>query len=425
MKRRNRIGLISLLVGAAGYAFVILQPWFPLQELVLVRHLTLKSLLVAFFDASLVGALADWFAVSALFRNPLGVSLPHTDILAKNKDSIAEAVPRFLTGFVSEEEIASELSEVDFAGKILQLVRQSDTGWGELHVFLQTRVSPILSRQGVHSATEGVRILVSESLTFLVERLDAAAIFSRVLAWTQAHGYDDLLIERAAERLRNGIAGNAARLAQSMTPVIKRNAGWQGLFISQGTVEKLLRGIQDELAQMRSNPQHELRVLLKSKIKVYGESLASGPSRVDDRRESFSAFVKGIVTRQEFVDGCVESVSSLLNGIGVALSDPESDLFHALKRIEQALERHIEGNVGFARGFNHTLAELVAGLVARSRLIENLTGYLATLLKNADERDFVRRVEESVWNDLQYIRLNGAVVGGIVGLALAIFAAFV
>jgi len=87
--RRNRVGTISLLSALAGFLFVMFQPWLPLDRLVLYNALSLKSLLAAFFDASLVGALADWFAVTALFRNPLGVRLRHTDIIAKNKDTIA------------------------------------------------------------------------------------------------------------------------------------------------------------------------------------------------------------------------------------------------------------------------------------------------------------------------------------------------
>ena len=63
--------------------------------------------------------------------------------------------------------------------------------------------------------------------------------------------------------------------------------------------------------------------------------------------------------------------------------------------------------------------------IARSGLIEGVTGYLAGLLKNTDEREFVGRVEDAVWNDLQYIRVNGAVVGGIVGIILAVFSSLV
>ena len=90
---RNRIGLISLVIAAAGFLFVTFQPWIRLERVILFGTLNLRLLLSAFFDASLVGALADWFAVSALFRNPLGVPLPHTDILAIVITSPLEGTP--------------------------------------------------------------------------------------------------------------------------------------------------------------------------------------------------------------------------------------------------------------------------------------------------------------------------------------------
>src|SRR5208283_1690297 len=115
---RNRIGIISLGGAFAGFLLVTFQPWLALDSVRIFPGLSLRGLLSAFFDASLVGALADWFAVTALFKRPLGIKLPHTDILARNKDVIAEAVPRFLTSFVSEERIAGQLGTIDFGAKV-------------------------------------------------------------------------------------------------------------------------------------------------------------------------------------------------------------------------------------------------------------------------------------------------------------------
>ena len=115
---KNRLGTVSLLVAAGGFILVNFVPWPLIGGLLLLPGLSLRSLLAAFFDASLVGALADWFAVTALFRYPLGLKLPHTNVIARNKNSVAEAVPRFLTGFVSGESISRELSNLDFAAML-------------------------------------------------------------------------------------------------------------------------------------------------------------------------------------------------------------------------------------------------------------------------------------------------------------------
>src|SRR5208283_3262969 len=160
---RNRIGIISLGAAFAGFLLVTFQPWLALDSVWLFRGLSLRGLLSAFFDASLVGALADWFAVTALFRSPLGIRLPHTDILARNKDAIAEAVPRFLTSFVSEERIAAELGVVDFAGKVVNLI-QEGAGRDEINELLRGRLSALIAGSGGADGSrgQGIRVFVRE-----------------------------------------------------------------------------------------------------------------------------------------------------------------------------------------------------------------------------------------------------------------------
>jgi uncharacterized membrane-anchored protein YjiN (DUF445 family) len=424
MKGRNRIGVLSLLGASAGFLFFTFQPWIPLEHVLLFRALTLKTLLTAFFDASLVGALADWFAVSALFTNPLGVRLPHTDILAKNKDAIAEAVPRFLTSFVSEEKIAAQLVHVDFASKVQRVLETEETR-GELHDFLRGRLSSLLSAatmaEGMRS--EGVATFTRELFAFVGETLDPAAVFASLLRWARREGYDERIVESIAELLRVGIGKNLVRLAATITPILKRNAGWQGIFVGQGTVEKLLHGVQNELAQVRSNRNHELRLLLSGSLETYASRLAGETEDPGDERAHFRAAVRRFIGDGELQERTAQLIASLLGRLGKDLGGQESRFFAGLQRAEGALAAQLGRNGAFKEGFNRGVSSLISGAIAKSRLIEGVTGYLATLLKSTDERDFVRRVEDAVWNDLQYIRVNGAVVGGLVGVVLALFSA--
>jgi uncharacterized membrane-anchored protein YjiN (DUF445 family) len=422
--RRNRVGTVSLLSALAGFLFVMFQPWIPLDRLILYNALSLKSLLSAFFDASLVGALADWFAVTALFRNPLGVKLRHTDIIAKNKDTIAEAVPRFLTGFVSEERIAVELENVDFGGKVQTLIGEGGSR-EEIHDFVRTRLSSLLAGYKDGSGAEGLTLLMKELFAFVGNRLDSASAFASFLRWVRREHIDERIIESVAEVLRNEIGKNIARLAASLTPIIKRNAGWQGIFVGQGTVERLLTGVRNELAQIRSNRNHELRRFLDATLDSYTDRLAGAAPDPGGDRGRFRAWVRDVLGDEKFQTSSVQFAANLLARLDVDLAQPQSRFIEALERIERALGDRLGGNTEFRLGFNRGVAGLISGAIAKSRLIESLTGYLATLLKSTDEREFVRRIEDAVGNDLQYIRLNGAVVGGCVGLLLSLLAALV
>jgi uncharacterized membrane-anchored protein YjiN (DUF445 family) len=190
-------------------------------------------------------------------------------------------------------------------------------------------------------------------------------------------------------------------------------------------VERLLGGVQNELAQIRSNQNHELRRYLSTTLDSYAARLAGTPPDPGSDRGRFRAWVRDVLADEKSLTGAVQFVSDLLARLDVDLAQPQSRFIEAFERIERALGDRLGTNTEFRLGFNRGVAGLISGAIAKSRLIESLTGYLATLLKSTDEREFVRRIEDAVGNDLQYIRLNGAVVGGCVGLLLSLLAALV
>ncbi|MGO8695360.1 MAG: DUF445 family protein [Rectinemataceae bacterium] len=425
-KKRNRIGAISLTIAAVGFLLVSFQPWLRLDSVIIFSGLTLKHLLAAFFDAALVGSLADWFAVSALFRDPLGIRLPHTDILAKNKDAIAEAVPRFITLFVSDDLVAVELKRLDFAAWIEEAL----SGGGlraELHEFLRSRASAFLRGYGGSGGpgSQGLRDLVARLADFAAQRLDPAAAFAGLLRWAREERFDERLLEAIADLLRTEIGRNRFKLAASITPIVKRNAGWQGLFIGRGTIEGLLRGVEDELGELRSDRRHELRLFLVSSVERYASQLAGETPDPADERGRFSTMVREALHDQGFLRGLSDSLAGLLASMGEDLARPESGFIDGLGRIEESLVGRLGEDPEFRARFNAALAGSAAALIARSRIVESLTEYITGLLKATDSKEFVGRVEDAVWNDLQYIRVNGAVVGGIVGLLLALVGAII
>ena len=414
-KQRNRIGLYSLAAAFVGLLLVTLQPWIPLDRVVLLGSLSLKRLLVAFFDASLVGALADWFAVTALFKNPLGLKLPHTDILAKNRDSIAEAVPRFLAGFVTEEKIQAELSRVDFGAKVAELLGRQEIR-DEIHGFLRERL-PALPEETLTS-------LVGRAFSFLSERVDPSAFVVGFLHWALRERLHETVIVGAAGLLRRAIEGNRSRLASILTSVIKRNAGWQGLFVGRRVVERLLDGIKEELGRIRSEPDHEIRRLLSNAFVSYAARLSGeSPDPAGDRAR-LGEKLRALLADASIQSRCAGLLAEILERLRLDLSRPDSLTLQGMAEVEEELKLRLLGDNGLRLRFNLEVTSLIAAVVKRSRLIEGVSAYLASLLKATDEREFVDRIESAVWNDLQYIRVNGAVVGGMVGVVLSVLSGF-
>jgi uncharacterized membrane-anchored protein YjiN (DUF445 family) len=421
---RNRIGIFSFAAACAGFLFVTFQPWFGLERVFLFSGLSLRALLSAFFDASLVGALADWFAVSALFRSPLGLRLPHTDILAKNKNSIADAVPRFLTSFVNEERIERELSQVDFASKVLALFEDGESRTG-INEFVRSRFAALLAgfAQSDGEPSEGFTAVVREIVAHAGARMDPASAGGALLRWGRREGLDERIIAGGADALRKAIAGNENALVDALTPLLKKNAGWQSIFVGRGTVERLLRGAQEELERVAADPRHDLRALFTIRLhslsaRLLGE--APDPESIRERiRSSFRRLIEDPATSARIS----RILHSVMGRLRASLQHEGAGFENDARRVEEVLVSQLRVNPGFRDGLNRGAASLVSSLIARSGLIEGVTGYLSGLLRNTDEREFVGRIEDAVWNDLQYIRLNGAMVGGLVGIVLAVISA--
>ena len=414
--KRNRLGGISLVVAIGGFLVVELQPWLPLASVALFGGLSLKGLLEAFFEASMAGAFADWYAVTALFKDPLGIRLPHTNIIAKNKAAIADAIPRFLTGFVNPKTIAEDLGKVDFAAKAAELLVAGGAR-EELHSFLRHRTAVFFAAYGGgdEDKSAALRRLVDELVAFVSERFDAPAEVAALLAWARKERLDEKAVEAVADYARLEIGRNRVRLVNILTPIIKRNAGWQGLFIGTGTVDRFLVGIQEELSAIKADKANELRRFILSSISAYADSLASdGPAR-----ERLAKAVREALSGETFRHGFSLFVGQILGRLGEDLAVVDGRLIPSLRRVEDALVTRLSTDTHLHVRLNKAVAAILAVVVEKGRIIEGITEYLSELLRATDDRIFVERIAESVQDDLQYIRVNGAVVGGLVGLAIA------
>ena len=408
---RNQLGNIFLIAAALGFCLINFIPALGLDRILLFSGYSLRRLLSAFFDASLVGALADWFAVTALFRNPLGIPLPHTDVLAKNKDSMAQALPRFLAGFIRPEAIRAELEQIDFSGTL-----EKTLSTPEIRVQIQEFVRDhlIADPQAIEKANPSELVRLLMELT--ADTFDAPAACATLITWARKERFDDRLIEGAAGLLMGEMARNHKPLVDYLTPRIKKASGWQGVFIGSGTVDRALKGIHAELVAIKREKDHELRNFLRSALDSWAKLLGSP----GEMRDQATALVQDSLRNPLFQERVTAFFGELVQNVSHNLTEPDSQLPLVLGRIEDAIVRRLGEDPVFRSRLNAGMVELLSSLVVKSRLIENAVEYLVIQLKKTDTREFVSRVEGSVWNDLQYIRVNGAVVGGLAGIVLSL-----
>ena len=305
-----------MLGAAVGFAFFTFQFWWPADAVRFFR---------AFFEASLVGALADWFAVTELFKRPLGLPLPHTDVLVKRKDQLVEALPRFLATFLEPERLNPVLQSVDWAALLLE--RIEPTALDELF-------------------GEGVRALE-----------DSPAGEAR----------EQGALTLGASLLHRELSRHKEALVGPMTDLVKRNAGWKGLFVSHDTVDQAVEGFLEELKTLRDRPDHDFRRTLALAFRD------AWPRWADQLKPS---------------------------------------------RWTTDTWKRLERDPAFRSTFNHRLGDVAVAVWDKAGVTDVLTSALGYLLAQTDARSLAARIEASVGNDLQYIRVNGALVGGLAGLGL-------
>ena len=372
--------------------------------------------IAAFAEAAMVGALADWFAVVALFRHPLGMPIPHTAILRNKKDVIAGNLANFIRDrFLASETLIAKLREYNPAEKL---------------------AAYLISRENAVGVAEGLTRVLADSLDFIdderVQQLLRAAIQNRIDTFDLAASAGSLLhtlrkdnrhqivLDELLNRFASWLATPAAqaRLAGSIDDMCTKEYPLLSHFIpnreqfSRGTGEKISRRLNEFIQEVNADPSHELRYKFDAAVTDFIARLQSDPVL----RGKIEAIKTEVVHHT--------SVADYVQGIGNEL---KSWLRHDLQQPQSAAKERLSAAVA---GFGSTLAgsrELQASLNEHlekavlhygDTLRTAIAGHISGTVQQWDNDDYVSEIELSIGSDLQFIRMNGTLVGGFIGLLL-------
>jgi uncharacterized membrane-anchored protein YjiN (DUF445 family) len=364
----------------------------------------------ALFEAALVGGCADWFAVTALFRHPLGQRwVPHTAIIPKNRDRIIDNMVRMVEErLLSRDSLQRVLMEVPLLERLLDSLDRQALLDGLAKLLLDQ------ARRRVHTLDPGALAeQLKPRLVRSLEQQDAPALWHRLRT--------SLLDDTRLEALVAEALGEAARVGQGKTvrqairgmlgDLVDRMVSGNPLFaVAKGFLnldkmtELAAQGLAERLERAARQPQDELRLALRQALSA--SEPAPGVTRALDRLR------QGVLDSGDQLAGGL--ARALHRGLEEWLAEPERHgelralLATELTRFEQDPESRGRVEVwlrsrllGLAEQHHHRIGELVR------RNLEQLS-----------PENLADELEERVGKDLQWIRVNGAVVGGLVGLAL-------
>ncbi|MCD7098922.1 DUF445 domain-containing protein [Stenotrophomonas sp. MMGLT7] len=373
----------------------------------------------SFCEAGTVGALADWFAVVALFRRPLGLPIPHTAIIPHGKDRIADSLAVFVRDhFLEPETLLAKLKVFDPAARLGQWLAQP----------AQSRMLADMARGWALQALD----LLDETAVrrniqaFVVERLrswDAAATASDVLGLLTADGRHQKLLDEALKRLAAHLDDEAIKQRVSAMLVKYARREWPKLVgtvewvkpvegIADNLADRIARALLDELNEVLSQPQHPLRQDYERWLGDYIVRLRDEPA-LGERVAAIKQRLIDHPSLQEYVQGLWDQVNASLRR---DLAREDGVIAGHLQRSLAGLGDALQQDPSLREALNQHLLAGAERLTTRLR--DGVTAHIAQTVKGWDERHLVEQLELSVGRDLQYIRFNGTLVGGLIGLAL-------
>ncbi|WP_432671243.1 DUF445 domain-containing protein [Flavobacterium sp. SM2513] len=417
---KNNLGSISLLIAFIGLVIF---------EILIHFHILTHSgwnIVKAGFEAATIGGVADWFAVRALFHEiPIPFIKKHTNIIVKNREKLTEGIVDLVTNkWLSAEVITEKLSEVDMASAIIEFLQNPNS---------QKKTVGFIREIALKLASEldnpDFALTIQKMLTNQIKEIDLATPIGNWVEKAVNNGDHnklwELLIEATEKSINNAETKDLilSKLEEAIneygeqgfikktTMFLAKKTG--GININSITAE-LLYKTNELLVEAKENPQHPIRIKFDTWIIEFAQKLTNGDENalgvIDNIKNKLAAYLETENTIPHLLRNWKNTITAQLENEDTTLMQ---FLITNLNRVVADLQKDKEAQIKI----NKWITESISGLLTKFH--NEIGNMVRSSLIKLDNKELVEQIEGKVGNDLQYIRLNGAVVGGLVGIMIA------
>lgn len=370
------------------------------------RHQPAWGFVRAFAEAAMVGGLADWFAVTALFRHPLGLPIPHTAIIPRNKDRIGDNLAVFLKdNFLTPSVVTARLDQIDFAGAVGRWLANppADSAFRRgaakvLTQLLQALDDRVIADTVKRAAANGLQALevsplVGSALAHMIDGRRHVPMLDALVAW--------------AARLLEANEAAIREMVHERTGWLVRLAG-----LDDRIADKIVEGLSRLIEDMAADPDHPMRGRAEEMLLKLADDL-----RNDSAMRIRVEAMKGELIANPAVGQWLEGLwDSARERVLTALQSPGQWLCGGLADVLRQLGQTLQQDAPLNQAVNLYARRAALGVV------RDYGGSLVTLVSDTirswDAGTVTDRLEAAVGRDLQYIRINGTIVGGLAGLSI-------
>ena len=363
--------------------------------------------LVAFAEAGMVGGLADWFAVTALFRHPLGIPIPHTAIIPTNKERLGRTLAGFLrSNFLRTGIVARKVRTMDVAGAMGRFLAQPSGGEGRMRMGASRLIGDIVA------ALDDERLggIAKSAVRTQLEKLDVAPLLGQLLG--------AMIQERRHLPLMDGLIGWAAKTLEANEPIIRQmveeRAGtimrWTGL--DDRLANAIVTGLEKMLADMAADPDHPLRAKGEEGLQKLVRDLKSD-KELQAKVANWKAELLANPAMNKWIEGLWDQGRTALLK---AARNPDAALSGSFGAALTKLGSTLQDDAGLKRQINRFARRAIVGTTENYG--DNIVSLVSDTIGGWDASTITDRVENAVGSDLQFIRINGTLVGGLAGLVI-------
>ena len=362
-------------------------------------------------EASLVGGLADWFAVTALFRHPLGIPIPHTAIMQTQKDRVGRILGNFVQNhFLSRTVLDARLAGVRPASRAAEWLADPDH-----RRQLARQLAGGVARAIEALPEDQVKEFMQRSAVSRLEALQLAPLVGDVLTIATADGRPQELLNEAT-RLIGGAVADGRDMIQAK--VRAESPRWLPLGVRDAIADRMINGIQRLLAEVSADPNHPLRGRFDTVVQDFIQRLKSSPELIA-RAERLKHELLGHPVIEDLVSGMWDRVRGAAEKYR---ADPEHAALEPLELALAALSESLSADAGLRGEVDRFLIDVIASLLEQHR--HEVADLIAATVQDWDPGVAASRIELAVGRDLQFVRLNGTLVGGLAGLVIYIVSKF-
>lgn len=365
----------------------------------------------AFSEAAMVGALADWFAVTALFHHPLGLKIPHTNLIEKSKEKIGDNLGNFVVGnFLSPQNIRPyilKLKVSNFVGDWLSKQRNQEV--------LIYEVSAIVLNIVQKLDNESVVKFISRKAGEMTSELKINQIIENGLEYILEKNEHQKLVTNLSRQVKEYVLQNHDLVRER---VKKESFSLVPKFVDDTIADKITKGLSGYFEEVENDPEHSLRKEISDKLENFAAEL-----KTDDRwKDNFQEIKNSFLNESKMASYANDIWHSIRKNIVDELSKEDSAVKIYIRKNLVELSQNLQNDENLQYKIDHWIR-----VTAYKYILKNTHQFgelISSTVGNWEGKELSQKLELEVGKDLQFIRINGTLVGGLVGLIIYTVAHF-